>query len=148
MWERAFGVPARSCPSVRGLTPSGLGKLRLGASSTAALFAAGQPSSRPGRSYRYCSAAGVFGLGGKLVLISSAARGVLAGGVKVGATVGALRGHATTLAAGIWAGPRMSGGKRFVYGASGGHVRYAAIVSGSELSDPAVLRSDLGAAGL
>jgi hypothetical protein len=47
-WERAYGVPAIGC------RPAALRALRPGASSTTVLRKAGQPSSRPGRSFRYC----------------------------------------------------------------------------------------------
>lgn len=144
MWERAYGVPASRCPRASALTASGLGKLRLGSSYVSALRAAGQPSSRPGRSYRYCSAAGVFGPAGRLVLISSKGSGVSAGGIRVGASGVALRGRAKQVAPGIW----ISGDRRFVYGTRGGRVSFAAVASGSELGDPSLLRSDLRAAGL
>jgi hypothetical protein len=68
--------------------------------------------------------------------------------VRVGAPVGALRARVKPLATGILVGPRLSGGRRFVYGVSNGRVRYAAIVSRSETGNPALLRSDLRAAGL
>jgi hypothetical protein len=76
MWERADGVPTTRCaaPNAR-LTKLGL---RLGETTTQALFGAGQPSSRPGRSYRYCvtgspsrHVSAVFDRGGRLVLIAT-----------------------------------------------------------------------------
>jgi hypothetical protein len=56
-WERAYGVPAPRCvPATGRLTLAGLGKgLRLAEGAVAALYSAGQPGSRPGRSYRYCA---------------------------------------------------------------------------------------------
>ena len=55
MWERAYGVPPTACLPSRGtVTATGIGRLRLGATTEAALYAAGQPLARPGRSYRYC----------------------------------------------------------------------------------------------
>ena len=57
MWERADGVPATSClPAADRLTRKGIGPIRLGESTVQALYRAGQPVSRPGRSYRYCLA--------------------------------------------------------------------------------------------
>ena len=47
-WERAYGVPAIGC------RPAALRALRLGTSSSTVLKQAGQPSSRPGHSFRYC----------------------------------------------------------------------------------------------
>jgi hypothetical protein len=47
-WERASGVPAIGC------RPAALRALRVGNSSSTVLKKAGQPASRPGRSFRYC----------------------------------------------------------------------------------------------
>jgi hypothetical protein len=55
MWERAQGVPATSCRPARGrLAAAGLASVRLGATPQSVLYAAGQPTTRPGRSYRWC----------------------------------------------------------------------------------------------
>ena len=57
MWERADGVPPTSCrPAAERFTQVGSRTaIRLGETSTqAALYRAGQPLSRPGRTYRYC----------------------------------------------------------------------------------------------
>jgi hypothetical protein len=69
-WERADGVPAMSCrPAREKFTTAGLGQaIRLGESSAAALYAAGQPVSRPGRSYRYCIT-GPTGRGGAVIAV-------------------------------------------------------------------------------
>jgi hypothetical protein len=69
MWERAYGVPTRHCQSAKALGTS----LRLGDTPRRALYRAGQPASRVGRSYRYCAAGGghaaiVFGRSGRVVL--------------------------------------------------------------------------------
>ena len=53
MWERAYGVPATHCLSAAQARRIGL---REGYESV--LRAAGQPLSRPGRSYQYCLAGG------------------------------------------------------------------------------------------
>jgi hypothetical protein len=84
MWERAVGVPSARCLAAR--TPfsaRGFGhRLRLGETTTQALFSAGQPLGRPGRSFRYCVAgsrsrhvSAVFNRRGRLVLIASNAGG-------------------------------------------------------------------------
>ncbi|HSO98379.1 MAG TPA: Coagulation factor 5/8 type domain-containing protein [Solirubrobacteraceae bacterium] len=78
-WERAVGVPAVRCLPAR----TSLGRfLRLGETTTQALFSAGQPVTRPGRSFRYCVAGShsrhvgaVFNRRGRLVLIASNATG-------------------------------------------------------------------------
>ena len=85
MWERAVGVPSTSCLAARTrFSARRYGRrLRLGETTTQALFSAGQPVNRPGRSFRYCVAgsrsghvSAVFNRRGRLVLIASnAARG-------------------------------------------------------------------------
>ena len=47
MWERASGVPSTGC-----LSPSA--RVRPRASFESVLYALGQPSARPGATYRYC----------------------------------------------------------------------------------------------
>ena len=57
-WERAVGVPASRCLAMpRRLGRSGFGPLRLGRSPEEILLAAGQPQSRTGNAFRWCSAA-------------------------------------------------------------------------------------------
>jgi hypothetical protein len=158
MWERAYGIPATACvPAPARLTAGGAGKLRLGAAYRDVLFAAGQPSSRPGRSYRYCvagaSQAGagvraVFTAPGKLGLITSSARGTRAGAIGVGAPARLLSGHATRLSGGVWLGQRLRGGARYVYGVTRDRVAYVAVAARSRAANRAALLSDLGAAGL
>ncbi len=80
MWERATGVPATSCFAAgTRFSARGFGKrLRLGETTTQALFSAGQPLTRLGRSFRYCvtgsssrRVSAVFNRRGRLVLIAS-----------------------------------------------------------------------------
>ena len=80
MWERAVGVPATSCfaPRTRFSARRFGRRLRLGETTTQALFSAGQPVARPGRSFRYCvtgspsaHVSAVFNRRGRLVLIAS-----------------------------------------------------------------------------
>jgi hypothetical protein len=137
-WERAYGVPATRClPAAARLTTRGLGsRLRLGAGAQTLLRAAGQPSSRPGRSYRYCQAGG-----GRAAAVFSRGRAVL-----VATTApAALRGRTTRAASGLVEGPA-SGGSRFVSGVTAGRVRWAAVAAASESA--ARLRADVRAAGL
>jgi hypothetical protein len=84
MWERAVGVPSTRCLAARiRFGTHGLGhRLRLGETTTQALFSAGQPGTRPGRSFRYCVAgsrsrhvSAIFNRHGRLVLIASNAGG-------------------------------------------------------------------------
>jgi hypothetical protein len=80
MWERAVGVPSATCLTRRTrFSARGFGhRLRLGETTTEALFSSGQPVTRPGRSFRYCVAgsrsrhvSAVFNRRGRLVLIAS-----------------------------------------------------------------------------
>jgi hypothetical protein len=80
MWERAVGVPSTSCFASRTrFSARRFGRrLRLGETTTQALFSAGQPVTRPGRSFRYCVAGApsrhvgaVFNRRGRLVLIAT-----------------------------------------------------------------------------
>jgi hypothetical protein len=83
MWERAVGVPSGSCfaPRTRFSGRRFGHRLRLGVTTTQALFSAGQPVTRPGRSFRYCvdrsrsrHVGAVFNRRGRLVLIASNAQ--------------------------------------------------------------------------
>lgn len=152
-WERAYGVPAAACRSGRErFTSRGAGRgLQLGAGAQTLLLAAGQPTSRPGRSYRYCAAGGgqdtaVFDSHGRAALISSTARGARANGVGPGSPAARLRGRTAVVSAGIVQG-RGSGG-RFFYGVRGGRVRWVAAATAAEARDKTRLRADLRSAGL
>ncbi len=158
-WERADGVPATSClPARTRFATAGLGRaLHLGDTPQAALFRAGQPLSRPGRSFRYCvngpsgrgaRVASVFNATGKVALIATTAKGDAANGIGAGATTARVKRGATRLASGLWQGRKLAGGARYVYGVRGGRVRYVAVARGAELRNVSRLRSDLRAAGL
>jgi hypothetical protein len=84
-WERAVGVPATRClASPRRLARNGFGPLRLGRSPEQILLAAGQPQSRAGSTFRWCStkasgarrggAAVVFDAQGQAAVIATAFR--------------------------------------------------------------------------
>lgn len=157
MWERAYGVPYTNCRSSTGnFTATGTRVLRLGASSESLLYALGQPSSRPGRSYRYCvdrspkgSIAAVFTSRGTAGLFTSTSRGYGgAFGIHPGSSARRLRGHATPFASGVWVGQRLRRGARLIYGVSHGRVRFVGVAARSEFISRAVLRSDLRAAGV
>lgn len=158
MWERAVGVPTMGCrPGGERFTTVGLGPgLRLGDSTVAALYRAGQPLARPGRSYRYCvtgstaGAAGVtavFNARGRIAMIASTAPGSRASGIAPGASARRLGRRARRLIPGVWVGRRLRTGARYVYGVRGGGVGLVAITGAPELRRPARLRSDLHAAG-
>jgi hypothetical protein len=158
-WERADGVPAASCrPAHERFRAAGLGsshRLRLGQGTVAALFSAGQPASRPGRTYRYCvagsrrSVTAVFNSRGRVAIIAGSARGDRAGGIRPGdraRSLGRQRGH--RIAGGLWAGRRLRGGARFVYSVRAGRVRFVAVAGARELRSPRRLRADVRAARL
>ena len=159
MWERADGVPSTSCrvDSER-FSGVGLGRsLRLGEGTVSALYSAGQPVSRPGRSYRYCvsgagSGAGtpvsaVFNSRGRIALIASSAAGDSAGGVRPGARASVLGRRARRVASGLWVG-RRGGGSRFVYGVRGGRVIFVGVTTSQVAASAAGLRADVAAASL
>jgi hypothetical protein len=159
-WERTMGVPAPSClPASARFTRLGLRALRLAATPQRALFAAGQPGSRPGRAFHYCVVGGgdvaaVFTPAGKIGLIASTALRHRAGRVRVGSGAALVRrGRASSLGHGLWLGPRLRAGRRYVYGVRGRRVRYVAAVTraearGTRRAVAARLRGDLRAAGL
>jgi hypothetical protein len=155
MWERASGVPATGCLSGRSrFSPRGLGSsIRLGDSNIAALYRAGQPVSRPGRSYRYCvagrvRAAAVFDRRGRVALVLSRAAGNRAGGIGGGSPVRLVRRRARRLAPGLWVGRRMRTGARYVYGVRGARVSYVAVVSAGVARRRGAVRADLAAGGV
>jgi hypothetical protein len=100
MWERAYGVPVTRCLPARGaLSATGMGPLRLGESTISALYAAGQPTARVGRTYRYCvqgggAAVAVFWpTSGKIRTLYTNARGY---------RFSRINRHVRTLTAGGW----------------------------------------------
>ncbi len=142
MWERAYGVPLAHCSPQSGtFGAQGAGSLRLGASPQSALYAAGQPASRPGRSFRYCvtgggTAATVFSSSGRASLIATTARGYRAGGHRVGQRL---------RRAGIHVGAAHRGGWRYVWSARGGRITFVGVAS---RGSGAQIASDIHAAGL
>jgi hypothetical protein len=158
-WERADGLPTRARFSAAGLGRT----LRLGDTAQAALFRAGQPTSRPGRSFRYCVSggsasggsasgarvAGVFNATGKVALIAGTARGDTANGIAPGARTARLRTRgAHRVASGLWAGRKLAHGARYVYGVRGGRVRFVAVAGAGQVRKLMTLRSALRAAGV
>ncbi len=156
MWERAYGVAATACrPATGALRAGGLGRVRLGSSFASVLYADGQPSSRPGTSYRYCVSgarsgglAVVFGPAGKVTMVASSVRGYRAGRVRVGSRAGRIRRSTRSLGHGLWLGRRLRGGSRYVYGVRGGRVRWVAVVSRRSSRHARAVRSAVRAAGL
>ena len=138
--ERAYGVPDAHCVARTAASAPGAGGLRLGATAQSALLAAGQPASRPGRSYRYCvsgggSAAMVFRSSGRTGLVVTTARGYRAGGHRVGQRVRGQR----VVTNGITLGATHKGGWRYVYGVRRGRFTFVGVAArgsrGQILSD-------------
>jgi hypothetical protein len=156
MWERADGVPSMSClPAHAAFSRTGLGRgLHLGDSAERALYRAGQPLSRPGRTYRYCvtsskrTAVSVFNARGRVALIATTVRGDRARGIAAGARFSRLRGRARRYAAGLWVSRKRVGGVRYVYGVRGKRIWFVAVTNRGVLAKKANLRADLRAAGL
>ncbi len=130
MWERAYGVPDAHCVArAAGFGAGGAGGLSLGATAQSALLAAGQPASRPGRTYRYCmsgggSAAMVFRSSGRTGLVVTTARGYRAGGHRVGQRVPGQRVRGERVRGGRVRGGRVRGGR-----VRGGRVRGQRVVT-------------------
>jgi hypothetical protein len=171
-WERASDVPAMSCRSAgERFTRGGLGTgLSLGDSTVNALYRAGQPLSRPGRSYRYCvggpagrnaTVVAVFDASGQVSMIASTAPGDLANRIGPGSRIRHLRRRLRRVLPSVWvtrtrrathrtrrATHRRRARTRYVYGIRGRRVRFVAVTTASDLRNKAQLRSDLQAAGL
>ncbi|MDX6642962.1 MAG: hypothetical protein QOD76_924, partial [Solirubrobacteraceae bacterium] len=158
MWERAYGAPATHCgPARASLTTAGLDTIRLGDNPEKLLFRAGQPSSRPGSSYRYCVSGAanrhskrvaLFNAGGDVVLIGSTASGDRAAGFGPGSSTRTLRRRTKRASSTLWLGSPNRAGTRFVYVIRSGRVRFVAVAARSETGSVKQLRSDLSAAGL
>jgi hypothetical protein len=155
-WERADGVPATSCrAAAERLSSRGLGAIHLGASARAALFAAGQPAARTGRSYRYCvtgegNAVRVrtaFNSGGRIALVGSNAAADRIGGLRPGSRVAQPYRLGRALA-GVRVGRRLRRSAHYVYGVRGGRITFVAVASGNAVRRASRLRADLRAAGL
>jgi hypothetical protein len=158
MWERASGVPATRClPDHQAFTATGLGTtIVLGDTAERLLPRSGQPSSRPGRSYRYCigaagaaggSVSALFAPDNTVGLIAASAPGIAAGGLWPGLPETLLKGHAVLQTAGLWLGPTLPGGARYLYGTSSGRITYVGLAQSQETVSAAHLRDELRQAG-
>lgn len=155
LWERAVGVPGPACQrSHQQLDRRGGREVRLGAGVRALLLRAGQPAARPGRAWRWCLAAGsgrlaaVLSRAGRVELVAGTGRAVKALGIGAGARAARLRAAgATPERAGLLAADA-GRGARFVWGVSGGRVRFAAVAAPDVARAPRRLLADLRAARL
>jgi hypothetical protein len=157
MWERAYGVPATSCRPAGRLTARGIGALKLGSSVPSLLYAAGQPSARPGRSFRYCAPGtggsgqvAVFGSHQHVAFVASRAAGTRSGRWHPGSRVTrrALRRVARARGGGLWLGRRQRNGTRLVYRVRNGRIAWLGAVTAHDGARLSRLRGDMRAAGL
>jgi hypothetical protein len=140
MWERTDGIRPTSCSDATTVSSSGLGALRIGASWTSLLSAAGQPQQRD-RAWSYCATgagndtkADVAELtqGGTVELVGSTATGRSAGGVSVGSPASAV-----TSTKGVeTAGSGIYYNKTWAYMLKGGTMTAVATASRSLANDP------------
>jgi hypothetical protein len=155
-WERAVGIAPETCRDGRlRITGRGMGLTEIGIPAQQLLRAAGQPTSRIGRSWRWCVedrgnekqlVRTAFTPDGIVGLIGSAVRRHRIDGVGAGAKASRIRG-----ARRFGSGVRIrsaGGGRRFVYGTRGGRVRWVAVATAQASRDPGTLRSYLRIAGL
>ena len=158
MWERAEGVPT-SCQAARGrLTQRGLGRARLGVSSDALLRRAGQPRTRPGRTWSYCvrkrarRPAGrmttVLTPVGRVAAVASTASGHRAAGIAPGARLSRLSGRRFSRLSRTLRVRRGPNGTRYVYSVRRGRVRSVALVARASARSRNELRAYARLAGL
>jgi hypothetical protein len=155
-WERAIGITPETCRDGRlRLTKSGMGLTRIGIPSEQLLRDAGQPTSRIGRSWRWCVedrgnddqlVRTAFTPDGIVGLIGSTVRRHRIDGIGRGAKASKIRGE-RRFGSGVRV--RAAGdGRRFVYGVRGGKVQFTAVATREASRNPRVLRSYLRIAGL
>ncbi len=157
-WERAVGIAPETCRSGRlRFTKAGQGLIKLGVSAEELLRGAGQPSSRKGRTWRWCvdgrgnGSARVrvaFTPAGTVALIGSTVARHRIDGVGRGASASAIQGAKPFGSSRLLV--RAAGsGQRFVYGVSSrGTVRWTAVATGAAARTPASLRDYLRLADL
>jgi hypothetical protein len=155
-WERAVGIQPETCRDGRlRLTQRGMGLITIGIPAEELLRGVGQPTSRQGRSWRWCVedrgnenqlVRTAFTPGGLVGLVGSTVRRHRIEGVGPGSKVSRIRG-ARRFGRGVLI--RDAGkGRRFVYGTRAGRVSWVAVGIGPATRTPAVLRSYVQLAGL
>ncbi len=155
-WERAVGIAPETCRDGRlRLTRKGMGFIEIGVSADELLRDAGQPTSRKGRSWRWCVedrgndgqlVRTAFTPGGTVGLVGSTVRRHRIAGVGAGAKASRIRG-ARSFGRGIRV--RSAGaGRRYAFGVSRGRVRWVAVGMPEAFRSRAALRSYLRIAGL
>ena len=155
-WERAVGITPETCRDGRlRLTPKGMGFIRIGVSANELLRDAGQPTTRQGRSWRWCVedrgnegqlVRTAFTPQGTVGLVGSTVRRHRIDGVGAGAKASRIKG-ARSFGRGIRV--RNAGsGRKYVFGVSRGRVRWVALAMPEASRSRAALRSYTRIAGL
>ena len=157
MWERADGVARQKCVQSRvRFYARGFTRMRLGDSYERLLRRAGQPASRPGYSWRYCSGRGnggtvtpILNNKGRLAVIVSAARYHRAAGIGPGARVRRLASKkAKRISRGVYVRRAGRNGARFVWVVRRGRVTHAGVATRAASKRAKTLRVHLRRAGL
>jgi microsomal dipeptidase-like Zn-dependent dipeptidase len=139
MWERASGVPAQTGLTDARVTRSGVGPVRLGASTRSLLMQAGQPLRRGWHAWRW------HARGTRVVAVLSPR-----GRVVLAARTGSVGAPSPRGARAFGPGVRVrkAGPRVYVFGMRSGRVRYVAVASAFAAESAGRLRSYLRTAGL
>jgi hypothetical protein len=155
-WERAVGITPETCRDGRlRLTSRGMGLIEVGVTANKLLRDAGQPTTRKGRSWRWCVedrgnegqlVRTAFTPEGTVGLVGSAVRRHRIDGVGAGAKASRIKG-ARSFGRGIRVRDAGSG-RKYVFGVSRGRVRWVALAMPEATRSRAALRSYTRIAGL
>jgi hypothetical protein len=156
-WERAVGIAPETCRDGRlRLTRQGMGFIRIGIGPEELLRTVSQPTTRIGRSWRWCVED--RGNDGKRVRVAFTRKGVVGlvgspvrrhriDAVGPGDDVSEIRGEPRRFGRGVLV--RGAGGdRRFAYGVRDGRIRWVAVATRAASRTPSVLREHLRVAGL
>jgi hypothetical protein len=152
MWERTDGIHRTSCRGARAtVTTRGIGNVHLGDASQTLLRRAGQPSSRPGSLYRWCTSKSrgavnaAFDKRGRVVLVAGSASRYRSGKLRPGSRSRRLRGHAKRVRSGVYVGHRGKRGVRRVFLVRKGRIKAIGVASASLVRHPSSLAAALRA---
>jgi hypothetical protein len=157
MWERAEGIPGPRCRSRSSqLRRKGVRRVELGLPANEFLRRAGQPQERDGRVWRWClnkraldkvNITAVLTRRGRSALVATGARGHRDGEIAVGDRRRRVAREADPVGGGLWT--RDAGdGVQFVYGLSGGRVKFTAVATDAAAGTPKRLRRYVRLGGL
>jgi hypothetical protein len=147
-WERVYGIRHGCRSRLKRITRGGVAHIRLRNSAAQLLRRAGQPKARGNYGWRWCvrgkknrhrKLAAALTKQGKVALVATNAVNADAMRIRVGDDASRLSGQARSLGGGLFvrsAGP----GKRFVYGARKGRVRFVGLATRAASKNGATLR--------